>query len=207
MSVAQIIGIGARLFEAGLLGGEFSLGSTQVGKGGANALAFAAEPAIGVDELAMNIRIDQRAIVVLTMDFDEIAGNRSQALRAHRLIIDEGAGASVRHLHATQNEFAFGFDILGACRSNCRMIVGQLENRRHLALCFALTHERTVAARAEAQGERIEQDRFSGTRLAGKNGEAAAELEIEPVDQYNIANGKLNEHDGTLRANAESLAG
>ena len=51
---------------------------------------------------------------MLAMDFDEFASNRPQRLCAHRLIIDKGARAPVRHLHATQDEFAFGVDVLAA---------------------------------------------------------------------------------------------
>ena len=44
-----------------------------------------------------------------------VGADRAQHLHAHRLVVDEGAGAAVRELHAAQDEVAVGVD-LGALR-------------------------------------------------------------------------------------------
>ncbi len=153
----------------------------------------------------MNARIDEGAIIMLTVNFDKAARDGAQGLSAHRLIIDEGAGAPVRHLDAAQNELAVRFNVLRASRHKCRMLGRQIEDGGDLALRFAMPDERPVAARAEAQGEGVEQNRLAGTRLAGEHGEAAPELKIELVDQHNVANGELNEHG--LRCRSPAPAG
>ena len=51
-----------------------------------------------------------------------------------------------------------------------------------------------VAARAERQREGIEQDRLAGAGLAGEHGEPAGEIDVEPVDQDDVADGKSGEH-------------
>ena len=67
------------------------------------------------------------------------------------------------------------------------MILGDVEGGDHLTVLGALAHQRRLAARAERQRERIEQDRFAGAGLAGQRGEAGAEIDIQPVDQDDVA--------------------
>ncbi len=132
---------------------------------------------------------------MLAVDLDKPAGDGAQGLGAHRLVVDEGAGAPIGHLDTAKDQLPVGLDVLGASRGKGGMIGGQIEDGRHLALGFAVADERAVAAGPKAQREGIEQDRFAGARLAGQHGEAGAEFEIEPVDQHDIADGELNEHD------------
>ncbi len=75
----------------------------------------------------------------------------------------------------------------------------QVESRGHLALLGALAHQRDVAAGAERQRKGIEQDRLAGAGLAGQHGEAGGEIDIEPVDQDDVADGEPGEHDAGRR--------
>ncbi len=74
------------------------------------------------------------------------------------------------------------------------MLGGDLEHRGHLALLHALAHQRLVAARAERQREGIEQDRLAGAGLAGEHGQALGKIDVEPVDQDDVADRKSGEH-------------
>src|ERR1019366_1133316 len=74
------------------------------------------------------------------------------------------------------------------------MARGKLEGGAHLTLCLALTDQTAVAPRAQCKGKRIEQNRFAGPGLAGQNGKSSAEIEIELVDQNDIADRERNEH-------------
>ncbi len=56
--------------------------------------------------------IDQRAGVVLAVDFDQRRAERLQRLHAHRLVVDEGAGAAVGELHAAQDHGLVRRDIV-----------------------------------------------------------------------------------------------
>ena len=76
----------------------------------------------------MRRRIDQRALVVLAVDLDERRADRAQHLHAHRLVVDEGAGAAVRELHPAQDEVAVGVD-LGAL-GDARAPDGRAASRR-----------------------------------------------------------------------------
>ena len=54
--------------------------------------------------------IDQRARVVLAVDFDQRRAEALQRLHADRLVVDEGAGAAVGELHAAQDQRLVGGD-------------------------------------------------------------------------------------------------
>jgi len=154
-----------------------------------------AKPAVSIDQMTVCIWIDERAIIVLAVDFDEFARNSAQSLKAHRLIVDESAGAAVSHLHAPQNQLAFGLDILLAGNGQRGVLNWQIKNSGHLALRLALPDEAAVTARAQSQGKGIKEDRFTSTRLTSQNGESAPEFQVEPVDQHNVADGELNQHE------------
>jgi hypothetical protein len=85
------------------------------------------------------------------MNFDERGANAAQRLDAHRLIIDEGARASIRHLHASQNKFAIAFDVAGLGRRHGPVFGGQIENRRNLTLRFADANQCAVSAAAQRE--------------------------------------------------------
>ncbi len=67
------------------------------------------------------------------------------------------------------------------------MVLGDVEGGDHLALLGALAHQRRIAARAERQRKGVEQDRFAGAGFAGQRGKPGAEIDIEPVDQNDVA--------------------
>ena len=58
----------------------------------------------------------------------------------------------------------------------------------------AVAHQRSVAARAERQRQRIEQDRFAGAGFAGQHRKAGGEIDVQPFDQDDIADRQVREH-------------
>ena len=117
----------------------------------------------------MRRRIDERALVMLAVDLDERGADRAQHLHAHRLVVDEGAGAAVRELHPAQDEVAVGVD-LGALGNAARgMVAGKIEDGGDLPLRLAVAHEPAIAAGAERQRKGVEEDRFAGSGLAGED--------------------------------------
>jgi len=115
-------------------------------------------------------RIHQRAFVVLTMDFDQGRAQAFEGLCAERLIIDEGARASVGELNAPQDEVVFGRHVVFRHDGARRVPGGEFEGRSHLPLLRALTYQGSIAARPERKREGIEQDGFAGASLSGEYG-------------------------------------
>ena len=59
----------------------------------------------------MGCGVDQRAGVMLAVDFDQRRAEALQRLHADRLVVDEGAGAAVGELHAAQDQRLVGGDV------------------------------------------------------------------------------------------------
>ena len=152
----------------------------------------------GIEQAAVGGGVDQSAFVVLAVDLDQGGAEFLHHLHAHRLIVDEGARAPVRKLHAAKNEIVLGRDVVGQIMGRKqrarRMGALDLEHGRHLALLGALPHQRLIAAGAERQGKGIEQDRLAGAGLAGEHGKTVGEIDVEPVDQDDVADRNSGEH-------------
>ena len=71
-------------------------------------------------------------------------------------------------------------------------------DRRDLPLLGALADQAGIAARAEREREGIEQDRFAGAGLAGQHRQPGGEIDVEPVDQDDVADRKPGEHGGEV---------
>ena len=156
------------------------------------------EPAIGIEQAAVRSGIDQRAGVVLAVNLDQRRAKRLQRLHADRLVVDEGAGAAVGELHPAQDQRLAGVDVGFGQQRAGRMLRRQLEHRGDLALLGALAHQGGVAARAQRQREGIEQDRLAGAGLAGQHGKPGREIEVEPVDQNDVADREPGQHGPSL---------
>src|SRR5690606_20280739 len=77
------------------------------------------------------------------------------------------------------------------------MIAAHVEHGGDVALPGTVADQRTVAAAAERQRQRVEQDRLTGAGLAGQHRHALPEIEIEAVDQDDVADRKGDEHSPT----------
>ena len=152
------------------------------------------DAAIGVQQGAMRRGVDEGAFVVLAVNLDQSRSQRAQDLDADRLVVDEGARAAVGELRPAHDQFVFADKIVVGQHAARRMIFGDVEGGNHLAVLGALAHQSRVAAGAERQREGVEQDRFAGAGFAGQRGKAGAEIDIEPVDQNDVADGKASQH-------------
>jgi hypothetical protein len=97
-------------------------------------------------------------------------------------------------LQAPQNKAAGGFDVLCLRRDHRRVVLRKFESRADLTLRRAAADQAADAPGAKRQRKRIEKNRFACAGLAGQNGKATVEFEIELVDQNDVEDGQLNEH-------------
>ena len=77
---------------------------------------------IGIEQAPVRRHVDQRALVVLAVDFHQRRAERLEHLHAHRLIVDEGAGAPVGELHAAQDQAVLGGDAVLGNQRERRMV-------------------------------------------------------------------------------------
>jgi hypothetical protein len=146
----------------------------------------------------MGRRLDKGAVVVLAVDLDQCRAERAQHLYAHWLVIDEGAGTAIGKLNPAHDQLVLdcriGDQIVLGQQAARRMLPADVEGGRHLALLGAFAHQGRVATRTERQRKRVEQNRLAGASLAGQRGKACAEVDVQAIDQNDIANGKAGEH-------------
>ena len=138
--------------------------------------------------------IDQRALVVLAVNFHQRGAHGPEGLHADRLVVDEGAGAAVGQLHPAQDHFPGIVEPVVAENSRGRMSLGDIEHRRDLALLHAVADQAGVAAAAQRQRKRIEQDGFAGAGFAGQHRKATGKLDIEPFDQDDVTDRQTRQH-------------
>ena len=190
MSVAGEIRLRLGSRDAGALRLEGGRSRAQGREGLAGRGGERVEPAIGVDQRPVRGRIGQRALVVLSVDLDQRGGERAKRLGADALVIDVSPGASVRELHPAQDQFVADLDVLAFQHGVSGVALRQVEDGGHLSLRLAMAHEAAVAARADRQRKRVEEDRLAGPGLPGEDRQAGRELEVEPIDQNHVANGE-----------------
>ena len=68
----------------------------------------------------------------------------------------------------------------------------QIEYGANLPLLGAAAHKPRIAARTKSKREGVKQDRLARSGLAGQHGEAATEIEIDGINQNNVANRKAH---------------
>ena len=138
----------------------------------------------------MTARVEQPPIVMLAMYLDQRLPELAQQAGRDRLIVDEGPAAAVGpHQPAHHQRVARlrGKAIVGEQRVG-GMGGRQLEGHAHRRLRLAAADQAAVRPRAKRQPERVEQDRLARPGFAGEHAEAAAELQVQRLDQHHVAN-------------------
>src|SRR4051794_28239733 len=192
--MAQPVRLAPRLLDARTMGRDRFLGVGPRRPRAVDRRGVLLKTRISIEQPPVRRDIDERALVMLAMDLDERAAQRFEDLHAHRLVVHEGARASVRELHAAQDQAVLGADAVLGKRRERRMLRLDVKRRGHLPLLGALAHEARVAAAAERKRESIEQDRFAGAGLAGEHREAGRIIDVEPFDQNDVADRETGEH-------------
>ncbi len=76
----------------------------------------------------------------------------------------------------------------------CLGDVHQVEGGEYVCLVRAGANHAAVSPVAQRQAEGVEHDRLAGTGLAGDDGHAAGDFEIEVLDDGVVVNGQVHQH-------------
>jgi hypothetical protein len=149
----------------------------------------------------MSARVQEPAIVMLAVDFDQQSADLAQQPRRDRLVVDEGAAAAVRLDDSADRQRLAGLARQAVLleQGERGMTRRQLEGDADRRLALAAAHEAAVGAGAERQAQGVEEDRFSGAGFAGQDAEAGAEFQVERFDQHHVADRQAGQHDGPIR--------
>ncbi len=137
----------------------------------------------------------QRLVGVLAVQVHQPLAERGELRERHRLAVDESARAALRIEHATHQHLALvaGQRVLRepGAYAGC---VGHVERGGQLRPLGARTNLANLETVAEQQPERVEQDRLACAGLAGQHGESGIELDIERVDEHEVADRQQAQH-------------
>ena len=107
-------------------------------------------------------------------------------------------GAAIAVDDAAEQDFALGIEAVFGEQSECGVAVRHGEGRRDHGLFGAGADQPGIGAGAQSEAEAVEQDGFAGAGLAGQGREAGGEMQIEPLDQHDIADREAVQHEGVL---------
>ena len=141
----------------------------------------------------MPSRVQQAAIVMLSVHLDGQSADIAQKPRGRRSRADERAAAAVRLEGPSDNQrlAALGFDALFREKAVDRMARRQLDLRRHRRAVHPAADQPGIRPCTERQSERIEQDRFARARFARQHAKPGMEFQVEALDEHDVADCEL----------------
>jgi hypothetical protein len=150
-----------------------------------------------IQQYALGLRPQQGLMGMLAMDIHELLADFFELRQCCRLSIDPGFRLSCRIHHPTNQQFVgilvrlqLDFGQPGPRVSG----IGEVKARREIGLCRAFAYDSCISAAPEQQIECINQNGFSGTRLAGHDGKALAKVKIELLDNYELLHRQRDKH-------------
>jgi len=133
-------------------------------------------------------------LLELALDLDQGLADAAQQGDADGLVVDEGAAAAVGAELAAQDDVAVVGQTLFVEQRAHGMIGVNGELGADACLLGARAEQLGIGAAAEGEAERIQQDRLAGAGLAGQHGEAGIDLEIQAVDEDDVADRQVQQH-------------
>jgi hypothetical protein len=148
-----------------------------------------------VQQHTLRIKFQQRLMRMLAMDVDQQITQLAQLRSRRRHAVDVGLGAPGIVDHAAQQRPALVRHqvVLGQPHGGR---FGNGKVGRDVGAGRAFTHHAGVAAPAQRQLQRVDQDRLAGAGLSRKDGKTRGKLELDRVDNDEIANGERTQHKG-----------
>ena len=124
-------------------------------------------------------RVEERLVLVLTVQIDQRRAELAQRGRRRERVVDERAAAALRGDLAPHDDFA---------------AVGPLEDRLDGRDLLAGPDEVGARPPADQQVDRLNDDGFAGAGFAGEDVQAGFELDLEAVDDRQMTHGEKTKH-------------
>ena len=146
-----------------------------------------------VEQLQLRRGPQQRLVRVLSVHVDQAFAQLAQLCQGHGRAVDERLAASGGVDRAAREQRAVVAGELVLHQPALNMLTGTKLGRDFGAL-RTLAHDVGVTAFAERQQQRVDQDRFSGAGFAAQHGEARREIQVERLDDHEIADRQRKQH-------------
>ena len=143
-----------------------------------------------VHHVPLEILLVEQQVLVLRMNVDEFAAQLFELGYLGRCVVDEGAALARGHDFAADDAFvAVEVKIVGD-EEFFQPVSGQGETCLHGAAPCRVFDGAAVGALSQQQADGAQDDRLSGTGLAGDDGETVAERDVLPVDKCVVLYGE-----------------
>ena len=146
---------------------------------------------IAVEQLADGVGSRQALPGVLAVDVEQQIAQGAQLRGSGRAAVDEGTALAGRIDRAAQQQAALhvktGF-LQPGLGGGSRIKFGG-----NVAAAGAFAHHAGVGAGAQRQLQRVDQNRFACTGLAGQHRKAATQVQLECVDDHKIPQGDVRQ--------------
>ncbi|MNM66583.1 hypothetical protein D3C81_780760 [compost metagenome] len=133
-------------------------------------------------------------MLVLAVDIDQQLAQRLEVAERAGRAIDVAAAAAFGGDHPAQDAQAVVVQVALGQPGMRLGDVHQIEGGEDVCLVRAGAHHAAVGPVAQCQAEGVEHDRFAGTGLAGNDGHAAGDFEVEVLDDGVVVNGQVHQH-------------
>ena len=159
------------------------------------------ELAVAVEQLALRGTSGQGLKFVLAVDVDEDVAGLAQQLHRYRLPVQIGARAAVGADDPAHGELAGGVQrlLLEPLPQLARRLA-ELEGAADFSALAAVAHHLRAGTAAGEQLQRVHQDRLAGAGLAGEHREPGAQLELHGIDDGEVADLQVGQHDFSARS-------
>ncbi len=159
------------------------------------------DAAEAVEQRAVTGRRQQPSVVVLAVNLDQMPRHLPQQRGGGGLVVDEAAAAAIRLDQAAHDQRLAGLDLQAIFFQQGRQpatIGGRVEGGGDHRLARAVADQRAVAAPAQREAERVEQDRLARAGFARQHPQPFVEPEVQRLDQHHVADGKGGQHRGAI---------
>ena len=131
---------------------------------------------------------------VLAVDIDQQFPELAAVLERAGIAVDEGAGPALAGDDAPQDALVAGIQVPVGQPAPGGWDIGDVEGGGDLGAVAARTHRGRVGAIAQAEPQRVQHDGLAGAGLAGDDGHAAGELQVELRDDRVVPDLDVGEH-------------
>ena len=142
---------------------------------------------VGVQQFARRVGAGEALPGVLAVDVEQLFAHGAQLRGSGRRAVDPGAAAALRIDHAAQQQAVF--------KREAALLQPGLEARRafelgaDIGLGRAFAHHAGIGARAQGELHGVDQNGFARAGLAGQRREAAMQVEVQRLDDDEVAQG------------------
>jgi hypothetical protein len=155
------------------------------------------QPPVRVQQFALRGGPDQRLEFVLAMDVDQFAHDLAEHLHRYLLTVEPRTRTTVARKAATHDQL-FGRVVdrlLFEALAQAAWGGTNVESGDYFGALGITADEIGAAAPAGDQAERVDDDRLARPGLAGEHGEARAEFDVQCIDDGEVADAEMDEHD------------